>query len=221
MRGSPLRRPLTGLVAGLLVVLPACAQEPPLPAGELWDGALTFPDFLEGANRRVEAWRGNYEAGPGLSPEVLASARQIPGSWRLLVVAEDYCGDSANTVPYVAGLADELDNLEIRIVNSRTGRGVMEAFPTPDGRGATPTMVLLDDGGRPVGCLVEQPRPLQEWWLSEAKEIEDDQARYDEKYAWYARDAGRSTTSEIVEIMAGAAAGTPICRAWAEGAPGS
>jgi hypothetical protein len=137
------------------------------------------------------------------------------------VVAEDYCGDSANTVPYVASLADELDNLDIRVVDSRAGRGVMEAFPTPDGRGATPTMVLLDDQGEAVGCLVEQPRPLQEWWLGEAKEIEDEQARFDEKYAWYARDAGTSTTTEVVEMMAGAAAGTPVCRPWAEGSSGS
>jgi hypothetical protein len=116
----------------------------------------------------------------------------------------------------VASLAEVLDNLEIRVVDSRAGRGVMDAFPTPDGRGATPTMVLLDEEGEPAGCLVEQPRPLQEWWLGEAREIADEGERFDRKYAWYADDAGASTNAEIVEIMAGAAAGTPVCRPWAE-----
>jgi hypothetical protein len=217
MRGTPLRRPVPGLLALLLLVLPACAQEPAATAGELWDDGVTFSDFLADADRRVEAWNENYERGRDLTPELLETARQIPGSWRLLVVAEDYCGDSANTVPYVAGLADALDNLDIRVVDSRAGSGVMDAFQTPDGRGATPTMVLLNDQGEPAGCLVEQPRPLQEWWLGEAKEIEDRDERYDRKYAWYDEDAGASTTAEIVEIMAGAAAGTPVCRPWEEG----
>ena len=149
----------------------------------------------------------------------MAKGRAIPGSWRLLVVAEDYCGDSANTVPYVARLAEALGNLDVRIVDSRAGRGVMDAFPTPDGRGATPTMVLLDGNGEPVGCLVEQPRPLQDWWLGEAREIEDEEERFDRKYAWYDEDAGASTTAEVVEIMAGAAQGVPVCRPWGEAAP--
>jgi hypothetical protein len=198
-------------------VLPACAQEPALPVADLWERGVTFRDFLAEADRRVDAWNANYAAGHNLEPDLLASAREIPGSWRLLVVAEDYCGDSANTVPYVASLADALDNLEIRVVDSRAGRGVMDAFPTPDGRGATPTMILIDEGGEPAGCLIEQPRPLQEWWLGEAREIEDQDERFERKYAWYAQDAGASTNAEIVGIMAGAAAGEPVCRPWSEG----
>lgn len=221
MRRSYVRRPLPGLLAGVLLVLPACAQEAPVPAGELWEEAMTFQDFLAEADRRVESWTGNYERGRELSPELLGAAREIPGSWRLLVVAEDYCGDSANTVPWVAGLAESLDNLDLRVVDSRTGRSVMEAFPTPDGRGATPTMVLLDEDGEAVGCLVEQPRPLQDWWLGEAREIDDEQERYDRKYAWYDDDGGASTRAEIVEIMAGAAAGTPVCRPWSPDPPES
>ena len=216
MPGTPLRRLLSGLLAIVILVLPACAQEPAASAGELWGEGVAFSDFLADADRRVETWNENYERSPGLTPETLAKARQIPGSWRLLVVAEDYCGDSANTVPYVARLAEALDNLDLRVVDSRAGAGVMDAFRTPDGRGATPTMVLLNDQGEPAGCLVEQPQPLQTWWLGEARGIEDDEERFNRKYAWYAEDAGSSTTAEIVEIMAGAAAGTPVCRPWSD-----
>ena len=216
MRGTPLRRSFPGLLAIALLVLPACAQEPAASAGDLWDEGVAFSDFLADADRRVETWNENYDRGQELTPAMLATAREIPGSWRLLVVAEDYCGDSANTVPYVARLAEALDNLDLRVVDSRAGAGVMDAFLTPDGRGATPTMVLLDDQGEPVGCLVEQPQPLQTWWLGDAKEIEDDDERFDRKYAWYDEDAGASTTAEIVEIMAGAAAGSPVCRPWSD-----
>ena len=98
-------------------------------------------------------------------------------------------------------------------MRSREGRPVMEAYRTPDGRAATPTMVLLDENGEASGCLVEQPQPLQTWWLGEAQEIADEDARYDRKYAWYDEDAGASTTAEIVDLMRAASQGQAVCRA--------
>lgn len=181
-------------------------------AAALFRKGVTFQTFLAGVERRVETWEANYRRGE-VDAALLAEAREIPGAWRLLVVAEDWCGDSANTLPYVARLDDALDNLDVRVVDSRTGRGVMEAHPTPDGRAATPTMVLLGPDGGEAGCLVEQPRPLQEWWLGDARAITDEDARLAEKYAWYDRDAGASVTREVVEIMRRASEGKPLCRA--------
>lgn len=203
----------------LLLVLLSPGPGPAQTAGaaELYGDAMTFQEFLDGARRRHDTWHGNYgRATP--AEGLLASAREIPGSWRLLVVAEDWCGDSANTLPYVAKLAEELDNLDVRVVKSAEGREIMEAHPTPDGRVATPTMVMLDEGGALVGCLVEQPRVLQEWWLGEARKIEDEGARFARKYAWYDDDAGASIMTEIVQLMRAASEGSPVCRAGTPGA---
>ena len=165
-------------------------------------------------------WNRNWERST-VPPELQERGRAVPGQWRLLVVAEDYCGDSANSVPYVARLGEALENLEVRIVDSDVGREVLERYPTPDGRGATPTMVLLDAAGTEAGCLVEQPRPLQEWWLGdglvEYPQLED---RLAVKYAWYDDDAGWSTLTEVVELLEGAAAGAPVCRAWSDAQDG-
>ena len=198
----------------VLFLLPLACQAQnrgPLDLQALYDGGMPFSTFLDEAERRHDTWHENYSR--ELSAELLQSAKQIPGSWRLLVVAEDWCGDSANTLPYVASLDDALDNLEVRVVRSREGRPVMEAYRTPDGRAATPTMVLLNDQGEESGCLVEQPQRLQTWWLGEAQEIEDEDARYDQKYAWYDDDAGASTTAEIVDLMRSASEGQSVCRA--------
>lgn len=200
----------------LLVLASGCRGQDrgaPVDLAALWDEAVPFSTFMEGAERRVETWHGNYDRGAELDAGLLASARTIPGSWRLLVVAEDWCGDSANTLPYAARLGEAVEGLEVRVVDSRAGRDLMQAYPTPDGRAATPTLVLLDETGTEVGCMVEQPRVLQEWWLGEAREISDEDERFEQKYAWYDEDAGRSTVAEVVAMMEGAAAGTPVCRA--------
>ncbi|MDT8342718.1 MAG: thioredoxin family protein, partial [Longimicrobiales bacterium] len=207
--GSMLPGPLSGRQADV----------PPAARGagswdDLYRSAFSFQDFLAEAERRTETWHGNYDGGT-LDDALLAQAGRIPGAWRLLVVAEDWCGDSANTLPYVARLGEALENLEVRVVNSEVGRGVMEAYPTPDGRGATPTMLLLAPDGAEAGCLVEQPHDLQTWWLGEARQITDEEERFRRKYAWYEADGGESTVREVVALMEAAAGGMRICRAGA------
>lgn len=205
----------------------AGAQEPPVESNEapvddavvaaepganwagLYSDGITFDAFLADADRRVETWNDNY-GNAAIPAEVLERARSIPGSWRVLAVAEDWCGDSANTIPYLAKLVEQVEGLEMRVVDSEVGRAVMAAHPTPDGRPATPTVVVLDAEGADVGCWVERPAALQDWFLEAEGTVEDEQL-YDRKYAWYDWDVGNSTVREIVGVIEAAAAGTPLC----------
>lgn len=78
---------------------------------------------------------------------------------------------------------------------------MIEAHRTPDGRAATPTVVILDERGRFVGAWSERPSELQAWYIAQKPTLpaRDLASR---KAAWYARDAGRSTLVEIVQILA-------------------
>lgn len=209
--------PLTGLLTlgpALAVVLVAAgctAEAAPSDPVDLWSEATPFEPFLAGAERRVDTWHANWERSrvPG---DLLARASAVAGSWRLLVVAEDWCGDSANTVPYLARLAAEVPGLELRVVDSDVGRGVMDRHPTPDGRAATPTVVILAEDGSEAGCWVERPSELQRWWIDNPEGLDRD-AQLEAKYAWYDEDAGESTMREVVERLEAAAAGVPICEA--------
>lgn len=182
-------------------------------AASLYDSGVTFAEFLDAADRREETWHGNFAAAE-VPASLLERARAAGGSWRLLVVAEDWCGDSANTIPYVAHLADLLENVDLRIVDSEVGRAVMEAHPTPDGRAATPTVVLMDPSGSEVGCFVERPAELQTWFLEQEDQLEEDDL-YDQKYQWYDDDAGAATIMEVVQMIEAAASGSYACSAGA------
>lgn len=192
----------------------ACSGNASSPAAQssastLYESGVTFAEFLDDADRREDTWHGNFGAAE-VPESLLERARAAGGSWRMLVVAEDWCGDSANTIPYVAHLADLLDNVEMRVVDSEVGRAVMEAHPTPDGRAATPTVVLMDEAGSEVGCFVERPAELQTWFLEQEDQLEEDDL-YDQKYQWYDDDAGATTVREVVEMIEGAASGAYVC----------
>lgn len=202
------------LLASLAVVPPgACGPAPgdTVPADSLrslYDRGRTYAEFLAAVRNRREMWRDNSAWGK-VDPDQLTRARALPGRWRLLVVAEDACGDSANTIPYVAALADSVDGgIDLRIVSAREGRAVQEAHRTHDGRTATPTVIVLDADGHEAGCWVERPRVLAAWVREHRAQLSEGafRARF---FEWYTEDRGRETIRDLLEVIEGAGAGKP------------
>ena len=192
----------------------------PQPADSSWSGAdletmynggRTYLEFRDAAERRVDAWHTHY-AQAEISDATRTRAQVIPGTWRLLVIAEDWCGDSANTIPYIAKLTDVVPNIELRIINSEVGRSIMETHRTMDGRTATPTVILLNEEYAESGCWVERPSTLDAWFQANKDVLAEDDL-YDQKYAWYAKDKGQETVKEILSIIESAARGETTCRA--------
>ena len=175
----------------------------------LYAQGKTYVEFRDAATRRVQAWNDHY-ANAQVPDALRTRLTGLSGAWRLLVVAEDWCGDSANTIPYVAKLVDVAGNLDMRIINSTEGRAIMESHRTPDDRAATPTVILLTEDFEEAGCFVERPRVLQHWWLSNEDKLGEEE-RLDQKYAWYAEDQGQETLEDIVAMIEAAAAGNPTC----------
>ncbi|HSG08503.1 MAG TPA: thioredoxin family protein [Longimicrobiales bacterium] len=193
---------------------PCGAPFPPGGGGDdtlkaLFEGGVGFRTFLDNAKRRREEWDAHYGEGR-VTAEQVARAQAVGGPWRILVIAEDWCGDSANTIPYLARLAERVDGLEMRIIDSAVGRAVMEAHRTPDGRAATPTVILMDGAWNEVGCFVERPTPLMAWYLAN-RETKTSDELHDYIFDWYTANAGAATVDDILTLLEGAAAGHPRC----------
>ena len=176
---------------------------------ELYRSGLPFDVFFDQADRRREMWEKNYRDG-SVAPEMVERVRALGGEWRLLAVAEDWCSDSVSTIPFLALLAEQAPNLEMRVIRSDAGREIMETHRTPDDRAATPTVLILTSDYEEAGCLVERPPNLQEWALAARQELSD-QEFVRRKMAWYETDGGASTVRAIVEGLEAAAAGAPVC----------
>jgi hypothetical protein len=164
----------------------------------------TWADFYAGVDRRREVWEGAWNRTH--IPDALAARARAVGKVRILVITEYGCSDSANSVPVLARLVEAAPNIEMRLVNATTGRQWMERHRTPDGRAATPTVLVLDDEFRIRGAWVEQPKELQALWLPIM--ARKDSARYGEKAAWYTKDEGREIMRELVETIEAARSAT-------------
>ncbi|MEP7384413.1 MAG: thioredoxin family protein [Gemmatimonadota bacterium] len=175
----------------------------------LFDEGRTMSEFLDAAKARKEQWAANYARGV-VADAVLTRARSAPGPWKLLVVAVDGCSDSVNTVPYIARLAEQMMGVELRIIDSNVGRAVMDAHRTPDGRGATPTVVLLDANYQERGCWVERPAELRDWMIDNKGKVKDNEL-FEHKMAWYDEDVGAKTLLDIATMFESAGKGDVKC----------
>jgi len=164
-------------------------------AVNLFQQGQRFGEFVSSVKVQRDLWRKNV-ADATVPPDLLARFTRVAPGLRLLVVAEDWCPDSVYAVPYIARLADTA-GVELRVVDRKDGRPIMQRHTTPDGRQVTPTVVLLRRG-QDVGAWIERPVPLQRLFQSLADPASARQ--FAERERWYAADRGRTTLTELVEL---------------------
>jgi hypothetical protein len=177
----------------------AAPEEPvstaPSQAAEMYARGVTWEQFLASAKVQRETWTRN--AAREVSPELVARLQRAGTGLRLLVVAVDWCPDSANSVPYIAKLASSA-GVGLRVIDFKAGKAIMEAHRTPDGRASTPTVVLLR-GDQDVAAWVERPASLQWWYLDHAGQLSEDEL-LERKRGWYEWNRGADAVGEIVAL---------------------
>jgi Thioredoxin len=77
------------------------------------------------------------------------AAHQGGRQFRLLVLAEDWCGDASNTVPYVAKLSDQARCLEMRVLRRDEHPEVMDRYLGGTSH-SIPIVIVLDAAWREV-----------------------------------------------------------------------
>jgi hypothetical protein len=186
---------LIELIVGLAALAAAPAGQ---NAQALYDRGVTWQTFYDAADVRRELWQRNTErVRASLKPELVDRLKRAGEGLRLLAVAEASCSDSVNTIPFIAELASRA-GIDMRIVGREAGEPVLEHHRTPDGRLATPTVVLLRDG-RDVGAWVERPSVLQAWFIS-STDIPV-RERVERKMSWYEWDRGASTIADFLAVV--------------------
>ncbi|HYH78401.1 MAG TPA: thioredoxin family protein [Longimicrobium sp.] len=169
-----------------------------------WDKGVTWSDYL--ANEIKEhrkLWDAVWERAK--LPHWALDEGRGAGAWKLLVISEDWCGDASNTVPVVARLAEELPNVELRVVKRDEHPALMDRHLTGGSR-SIPLVVVLCPDFTVAGQWGPRPSQLQSWVLEQKKAGERPVGDiYRDVRTWYARDRGESTLREVLAVMTGGA----------------
>ena len=160
----------------------------------LWAEALSYQTFLDTSTKHKELWQGIY-----------ALTRLPPWAWtvlppgatrKLLVIAEDWCGDASSTVPILARLVDQVPGLELKVIRRDEHLGVIDQYLT-NGSRSIPIVIALDDQFQELGHWGPRPRELQAWVMANRPPIPKAEL-YPQVRRWYARDRGVSTLREVL-----------------------
>lgn len=168
-----------------------------MPYEEAFHAGIPFNEFLEATVKNRSLWHG-VAARVTVSDEAIDRARATREGTRLLVLADDWCGDAVNTVPVVAALADTV-GVELRIVEREAYPEIMDAHLT-NGARSIPVVIRLDGEGQCQGWWGPRPGELQAWFEAEGRALPTDE-RYKRLRRWYARDRGRSTANEVARLL--------------------
>ena len=164
----------------------------------LWSNAKTYEQFLQEVEKNVGLWEGVYRKAS--IPEWAADGLGQAGTeLRLLILAEDWCGDAANTVPVLAKLGAEVENVDVRIIKRDENPEVMDQYLT-NGARSIPIAILLDSEWNELGHWGPRPRELQQW-VMDNKDMIPKEERYPHVRRWYAKDKGESTLRELLELL--------------------
>ena len=191
---------------GLLIVLAfsdaAEAQQPAAIASTMRDrfaAAMTMEEFVASDTVKSEQWRNNISRSrpAGRAPGGTAERRQT--NWHLLIVAENWCSDAVNTIPYIVTAGEASGRFDVRLLRKADADDLLERHRL-EGRAATPLVLLLDEDFRERGVWIERPAALREFIRKgEARFCEDDLKQ--RVRMWYEADAGASTVREILTLI--------------------
>lgn len=166
----------------------------------------TFSEFLAKPKKYKELWDALYKR--AVVPEaILARSKTLQQPWHLLVLTEEWCGDSINILPLVARLTEAMPGLDMHIVGRDSNPDLMDAHLTGTSR-SIPVIMLLDGDYIERAWWGPRPRPLQEWVIKEGLALPKDD-RYREVRTWYARDHGVTSLTELLDMMEGAELAAP------------
>jgi hypothetical protein len=164
-----------------------------------YEAALTFEGFVGAAEQNKELWTTMYKLAR-VPESFVARVRALPARLHLLVLNEDWCGDSVNTLPAIAKLASLVPGrIDLRVIGRDANPDLMDSHLTGSSR-SIPVVIMLDDDYVERGWWGPRPKELQTWAVGPGKAF-DKADRYREIRRWYARDRGLTTLEEVVALM--------------------
>jgi len=169
---------------------------------ERFDSASTFEQYLEGVVKNRELWYGVFER-VRLPEELVTTAREVSGGWHLIALSEDWCGDAVNTLPVIARLAEGA-GWDMRVLSREENPDIMDGHLTNGRSRSIPVVIVYDENFDEVGWWGPRPSEIQEWVTGEGLAMPSPE-RYKFVRRWYAKDRGRTTLRELLDIVQTAA----------------
>ena len=135
-----------------------------------FDQGLTYDAFKAQMTRNRERLEEN-EKRVDLAKENVAAFRALPRPVKVVVLAEDWCGDVVANLPVLGRLAQESGKLDVRIFLRDQNDDIMQRYLNKGQFKSIPVFVFFDEDFRELGHWIERPASVTEIRAKRRKEI--------------------------------------------------
>ena len=126
-----------------------------------FDTGMTYDEYKAQMTRNRERVEDN-EKRVDLTKEDLAAFRALPRAVKVLVLAEDWCGDVIANLPVLGRLAKDSGKLDVRILLRDQNDDIMQRYLNKGQFKSIPVFVFFDDDFRELGHWIERPASVTE-----------------------------------------------------------
>ena len=135
-----------------------------------WEKGVTYDAFKAAMTRNQERFAQNEER-VTLDPETVRVFKSLPQHLRVVVLAEDWCGDVIANLPVLGRLAKEVTTLDVRVFYRDQNLDLMERWLNQGKYQSIPVFAFFDQDFRELGHWIERPASVTERRANERKRI--------------------------------------------------
>jgi hypothetical protein len=135
-----------------------------------WDKGITYDAFKAAMTRNQDRF-AESEGRVSLDPETVRTFKSLPKPLRVLVLAEDWCGDVVANLPVLGRLAKEVPTLDVKVFYRDQNLDLMERWLNQGKYQSIPVFVFFDENFRELGHWIERPSSVTERRAAERKKI--------------------------------------------------
>jgi hypothetical protein len=137
---------------------------------ERFETGLTYDAFKAGMTRNRDRLEAN-EGRVTLDPDAVRSFKSLPKPLKVVVLAEDWCGDVIANLPVLGRLAPAVGTLDVRIFYRDQNLDLMERWLNQGKYQSIPVFAFFDDSFRELGHWIERPASVTALRAEKRKEI--------------------------------------------------
>jgi hypothetical protein len=169
--------------------------------------ANTDPDSLqEEARKFLEYSILNFQRSTrihktySVDPQLKESVEKISQNQLWMLITENWCGDSAQNLPYIAEIAKLNPKINLRIILRDSNLDIIDLYKTNETR-SIPKLVAFDEIGNELFQWGPRPKPAQELVTKLKNEGMTHDKFIEQLHLWYGKNRGKELENEFKKIL--------------------
>lgn len=137
-----------------------------------------------------------------LKPELKEALESVEQKWIWLVLTEAWCGDAAQNIPVIAKMADQNDQIDLKLILRDEHLDIMDEYLTNGGR-SIPKLICLDaETLEEIGSWGPRPEEAQGKAMKWKNDSEISNKEWGEKlHKWYADNSTEDIQAEFAALI--------------------